>query len=219
MACSLRFYDDGISFHVVFSQSFWLRVLPHRAHLVQPRWMPERRILGGDWTCDVLFWPFPNSSGWSCLISSMFLSRTSCHKTTHANGYYGAWPGWAVSISVLPLTMWTRWINTLNYFSSVHGLLLISLKMQQPPIKGTQAVYPLVYGILHGQNTEMGSLSHLQGIFPTQGSNPGLLHCRWILYHLSHKGSPFKGREQAKNRVNIRVILLIKEYFCKYSSP
>ena len=30
----------------------------------------------------------------------------------------------------------------------------------------------------------------LQGIFPTQGSNPGLLHCRWILYHLSHQGSP-----------------------------
>ena len=36
----------------------------------------------------------------------------------------------------------------------------------------------------------MGSLSLLQGIFPTQGSNPGLLHCRWILYQLSHKGSP-----------------------------
>ena len=31
-------------------------------------------------------------------------SRTSCHKTTHTNGYYGAWPGWVVSISVLPLT-------------------------------------------------------------------------------------------------------------------
>ena len=30
----------------------------------------------------------------------------------------------------------------------------------------------------------------LQGIFPTQGSNPGLPHCRWILYQLSHKGSP-----------------------------
>ena len=30
----------------------------------------------------------------------------------------------------------------------------------------------------------------LQGIFPTQGSNPGFLHCRWILYHLSHQGSP-----------------------------
>ena len=35
---------------------------------------------------------------------SVFLIRISCHKTTHANGYYGAWPGWAVSISVLPLT-------------------------------------------------------------------------------------------------------------------
>ena len=40
-----------------------------------------------------------------------------------------------------------------------------------------------------GQNTEVGSLSLLQGIFPTQGSNPGLLHCRWVLYQLSHKGS------------------------------
>ena len=40
-----------------------------------------------------------------------------------------------------------------------------------------------------GQNTGVGSLSLLQGIFPTQGLNPGLLHCRWILYHLSHKGS------------------------------
>ena len=36
----------------------------------------------------------------------------------------------------------------------------------------------------------MGSLSLLQGIFATQGSNPGLLHCRWVLYQLSHKGSP-----------------------------
>ena len=41
-----------------------------------------------------------------------------------------------------------------------------------------------------GQNTGVGSLSFLQGIFPTQGSNPGLSHCRQILYQLSHKGSP-----------------------------
>ena len=40
------------------------------------------------------------------------------------------------------------------------------------------------------QNTVMGSLSLLQGIFPTQGSNPGLPHCRWIPYQLSHQGSP-----------------------------
>ena len=41
-----------------------------------------------------------------------------------------------------------------------------------------------------GQNTGVGNCSLLQGIFPTQGSNPGLPHCRWILYQLSHKGSP-----------------------------
>ena len=41
-----------------------------------------------------------------------------------------------------------------------------------------------------GQNTGVGSLSLLQEIFPTQGSNPGLRHCRWILYQLSYKGSP-----------------------------
>ena len=35
-----------------------------------------------------------------------------------------------------------------------------------------------------------GSLSLLQGIFPAQGLNPGFPHCRWILYQLSHKGSP-----------------------------
>ena len=38
-----------------------------------------------------------------------------------------------------------------------------------------------------GQNTGVGSLSLLQGIFPTQGSNPGLLHCRQILYQLSYQ--------------------------------
>ena len=41
-----------------------------------------------------------------------------------------------------------------------------------------------------GQNTGVGSLSLFQGIFPIQGSNPGLPHCRQILYQLSYKGSP-----------------------------
>ena len=41
-----------------------------------------------------------------------------------------------------------------------------------------------------GQNSGMGRLSFLQEIFPTQGLNQGLLHCRRILYQLSHKGSP-----------------------------
>ena len=41
-----------------------------------------------------------------------------------------------------------------------------------------------------GQNTGVGSCFLLQGIFPTQGLNLGLPHCRQILYQLSHKGSP-----------------------------
>ena len=49
------FYGDGISFRVVFSQSFCLRVLSGVARLVQPRWMPMRRMLGGGRTCGVSF--------------------------------------------------------------------------------------------------------------------------------------------------------------------
>ena len=61
-----------------------------------------------------------------------------------------------------------------------------------------------------GQNTGVGSLSLLQRIFPTHGSNPGLPHCRWILYQLSHKGSPrilewvaypfFRGSSRPRNQ-------------------
>ena len=45
------------------------------------------------------------------------------------------------------------------------------------------------------QITGVGSLFLLQGIYPTQESNPGLLHCRRILYQLSHKGSPSYSKE------------------------
>ena len=41
-----------------------------------------------------------------------------------------------------------------------------------------------------GQNIGVSSLSLLQGIVPTQGLNPGLLHCKWVLYQLSHKERP-----------------------------
>ena len=42
------------------------------------------------------------------------------------------------------------------------------------------------------KNTGAGSLSLLQGIFPTQESNQGHLHCRQILYQLSYQGSPYQ---------------------------
>ena len=50
---------------------------------------------------------------------------------------------------------------------------------------------PLSMGILQATKTGVGCHAFLQGISPTQGSNPHLLHCRQILYHLSHLGSPW----------------------------
>ena len=46
-----------------------------------------------------------------------------------------------------------------------------------------------VRGDSAGKHTRVGSHALLQGIFPTQGSNPGLPHCRLSLYCLSHQGS------------------------------
>ena len=62
-----------------------------------------------------------------------------------------------------------------------------------------------------GKNTGVGCHSLLQRIFPTQGSNPGLLHCRQILYHLSYQGSP--GR-QLSGRVKIWISILRKCFCC-----
>jgi len=55
-------------------------------------------------------------------------------------------------------------------------------------------------------NTGVGSLSSLQGIFPTQGSNPGLLHCRWILYQLSYQGSPTKRLGELNGKRGLRAV-------------
>ena len=44
-----------------------------------------------------------------------------------------------------------------------------------------------------GKNTGVGHYALLEGIFPTQGSYPGFLHCKWILYQLSYQGSPGLG--------------------------
>ena len=77
-----------------------------------------------------------------------------------------------------------------------------SLGWEDPLEKGTAApvATPVFWpGEFHGlyspwnspgKNTGVGSLSLLQRIFPTQGSNPGLPHCRQIPYQLSHKRSP-----------------------------
>ena len=61
------------------------------------------------------------------------------------------------------------------------------------------------------QGTGVGSHSLVQGIFPTQGSNLGLLHCRQILYHLSHQGSP--------RVITFRIKFMIPSVLSDFSFP
>ena len=56
--------------------------------------------------------------------------------------------------------------------------------------RGLQPIRPLCPRDSPGKNTGVGCHSFLQGISPTQGSNPDLLHCSWVLYHLNHQGRP-----------------------------
>ena len=70
-----------------------------------------------------------------------------------------------------------------------------------------------VHGDSPGKNTGVGCHALLQGIFATQGLNPSLPHCRWILYQLSHQGSPrilewvaypfSRGSSQPRNRSGV----------------
>ena len=57
-----------------------------------------------------------------------------------------------------------------------------------------------------GKNTEVGCHALLQGIFPTQGSNPDLLHCRWIFYCLNHHRSPIHSTVDHKKSRSIDYI-------------
>ena len=59
---------------------------------------------------------------------------------------------------------------------------------------------------------KVGSLSLLQGIFLTQGVNPGLQHCRAILYELSHKGSPLNIQYHPKCHFLSRFASLLYSY-------
>ena len=67
-----------------------------------------------------------------------------------------------------------------------------------------------------GKNTGLGCHALLQGIFPSQGLNSGLLHCRWTLYHVSHQESPrildwvaypfSRGSSQPRNHTGVSCI-------------
>ena len=98
VAHGLGFPPDGISFQVVYDQSFWLRSVLD--HAVPARAKVDARA-GGSGRPRHLFLTFPSSSHWWWLISSVFTSRTSWRKRTHAAGACGAGRG-AVSSTRSP---------------------------------------------------------------------------------------------------------------------
>ena len=94
---------------------------------------------------------------------------------------------------------WINWIFSSIWFYFYHWLfkytcaclisrLVVSDSLQPHGLQPSRLLCPWDFW---GKNTGVGNHSLLQGIFPIQGSNPGLLHCRQILYHLSHQESPY----------------------------
>jgi len=103
----------------------------------------------------------------------------SCLENSHGQRSLAGCSSWGLRVGHDQVTMHSR-TNSIQNQSESHSVVSDSL---WPHGLCTPWNFP-------GQNTGVSSLSLLQGIFPTQGSNPGLLHCRRILYQLSHKGSP-----------------------------
>ena len=100
-----------------------------------------------------------------CLIMSYYTSPSPNSKTM-------------LSLSlVLPIST----------FQMCVGCSVLSSSLRPNGLYPTRLLFPWNYP---GKNTGMGSHSLLQRISPTQGSNPGLPHYRWILYQLSHQGRP-----------------------------
>ena len=99
------------------------------------------------------------------------------------------WPRtWLVSIWVR-IQIHSFWIqNSCTFFSYVLSLSVISNSLwpMDCSLPGSS-----VHGDSPGKNTGVGCHALLQEIFPTQGSNPSLLHCRQILYQLNCQGSPY----------------------------
>ena len=80
--------------------------------------------------------------------------------------------------------------------------MTVKVKVAQscPPL--FEPIDCIVHGILQARILEWVASSLLQGIFPTQGSNPGLPHCRRILYQVSHKGSLLSSKGQIETVTN-----------------
>ena len=98
-------------------------------------------------------------------------------------------------------------------------IVIISQYICKWHLLGSHGLYPgslLCPRDSPGKNTGVGCHALLQGIFPTQGSNPGLPHCRQILYQLSYQGSPYNAvcklnlNKTEGNEKNLKAVCVYK---------
>ena len=82
-------------------------------------------------------------------------------------------------------TMWETWVRSLGWEDALEKRTAYPLQYSDLE----NAMDYTVLGILQARILEWVAVFLLQGIFPTQGLNPGLSHCRQILYQLSHQGT------------------------------
>ena len=91
--------------------------------------------------------------------------------------------------------MWDRARRVFEKLNPLKTIVTVKAARSCPTLCSPRDCSPpgsSVHGILQARILGWGAISSSRGIFPTQGSNPGLPHCRWILYHLNHQGSPPK---------------------------
>ena len=140
-------------------------------------------------------WDFPGKS-----------TGVGCHCEDLTNYFDPAGLGWGLTSSqVMPKSqaasdekVQRATIQLPTYPVGLFLFFFFTFQVAQSSLTLCDPMDYTVHGILQARILERvifpfsrgSSQVNLQGIFPTQGLNPGLLHCRRIIYQLSHKGSP-----------------------------
>ena len=101
----------------------------------------------------------------------------------------------------------TNWEGSIDVYTLTHSQSHSDVSDSLRP-HGLQPARLLCPWDFPGKNTGVGCHSHLQEIFPIQGSNLSLLHCRQILHHLNHQGSPMYARNMWEAAIEHREPIL-----------
>ena len=135
----------------------------------------------------------------SCVSSISSVIKSHWPPKSNSLGVFSPFarsPGWEICCGSqkntdLPQSLRGLWVLmcTRLCLKPIMAPLFVSDSLPSLGLQPIRFLYPWNFP---GKNTGVGCHSLLQGIFLTQGSNPGLLHCRQILYHLSHQRSPWQ---------------------------